>query len=568
MLVTYIVCIIIVGVLLYYLFESGKQYFAYQILHKAFLSDNALEELSDSKLTNLTASYLKTIDIEIEKEKKTNMPSDFYFNTQSVLKAYSINQKALDSASGTLVGIGLLGTFLGLTLGIANFDSSTSDNIQASIQSLLNGMSTAFITSLVGMAASLLFTTIFDKPFRNWLSNALAALTSQLDEQFYIDDVTLQHIQQQQMFIRLSEELRENVKTEVATISQKVSFTNEEGYEVTLGNAVRDILEQNQQQTASLASFSTDLATEMNNRFADTLKEKIEELVLPLMGSMINHIDQMADTVVKPSNDMMTTVAEELKDTMQKVVEEFKQRVSDTASQQLETLAKSLDSATLVMDAMPGNVSNATESLQTSMKRVEQSLSNLADDIINKQTDLLALQETTTEGSKKMLQMLNEGIERIDLVNKEYADTIEELQQTQKYISDSTGHLKTVSDDLHSSTQTFQHSQSEYAEQVEKMSEKNQAAIDQIGTLVEKSGKMSGDYAMQFEIIRQGLSSIFNQLQEGLQEYSRTVQETTNQYLEEYSRGHNAAVEALNGNIQMLSELVDDLSDVIKKQKS
>ena len=568
MLVTYIVCIIIVGVLLYYLFESGKQYIAYRILHKAYQSENAIEELTNSKLANLAASYLKTIDIEIGYDKKTNTSSDFYFNTQSVLKAYSINLKALDSASGTLVGIGLFGTFLGLTLGIRDFDSSTSDNIQASIQSLLDGMSTAFITSLVGMAASLLFTTLFDKPFRNWLSNALAALTSKLDERYFIDDVALQHIQQKQMFTQLSEELRENVKTEVATISQKVTFTNEDGYEVSLGNAVRDILEQNQQQTASLASFSTDLATEMNNRFADTLKEKIEELLLPLMGTMITHIDQMADTVVKPSNDMMATVAEELKDTMQKVVEEFKQRVSDTATQQLETLSKSLDSATLVMDAMPRNVSNATESLQATMKKVELSLNNLADDIINKQTDLLALQETTTQSSKQMLQTLNEGLERMDMINKDYASTIEELQQTQKYITDSAGHLKTVSDDLHSSTQTFQQSQSEYAEHVEEMSERNQAAIVQIGNLVEQSGKMSGDYAVKFEIIRQGLSGIFNQLQEGLQEYSRTVQETTNQYLEEYSRGHNAAVEALNGNIQMLSELVDDLSDVLKKQKS
>ena len=568
MLVTYIVCRFIVCVLAYYLFESGKQYVAYRVLHKAFRSEDAIEVLSGSKLSGLAASYMKTIDIKVGDDRKSNTPSGWFFNTQSVLKAYSINQKALDVASGTLVGIGLLGTFLGLTIGISNFDSSTSDNIQSSIQSLLDGMSTAFITSLVGMAASLLFTTLFDKPFRNWLSNALSALTNKLDEQYYIDDVALQHIQQQQMFARLSDELRENVQQEVALIGQKVTFTNEEGYEVSLGNAVREILEQNQQQTASLASFSTDLATEMNNRFSDTLKEKIEELLLPLMGNMISHIDQMADMVVKPSNEMMTTVAEELKDTMLKVVEEFKQRVSDTATQQLETLSKSLDSATLVMDALPGNVNNASESLQATMNRIEQSLNSLADDIINKQTDLLALQETTTESSKQMLQALNEGLERMESVNKEYAGTIEEIQQTQKYISDSTGHLEKVTDGLHTSTQAFQQSQSEYAEHIEEMGEKNQAAIHQIGNLVEKSGKMSDDYAMKFEVIRQGLSGIFSQLQEGLQEYSRTVQETTNQYLEEYSRGHNAAVEALNGNVQMLSELVDDLSETIKKQKS
>ena len=129
MLVTYIVCGFIVCVLAYYLFESGKQYVAYRVLHKAFRSEDAIDVLSGSKLSGLAASYMRTIDIEAGDDRKSNTPSGWFFNTQSVLKAYSINQKALDVASGTLVGIGLLGTFLGLTIGISNFDSSTSNNM-------------------------------------------------------------------------------------------------------------------------------------------------------------------------------------------------------------------------------------------------------------------------------------------------------------------------------------------------------------------------------------------------------------------------------------------------------
>lgn len=74
----------------------------------------------------------------------------------------------LDTAAGTLVGLGLLGTFLGLTLGIKGFDSSNTERINESIQGLLAGMGTAFLTSLLGMTFSILFTAA-DKALRHRL---------------------------------------------------------------------------------------------------------------------------------------------------------------------------------------------------------------------------------------------------------------------------------------------------------------------------------------------------------------------------------------------------------------
>lgn len=60
-----------------------------------------------------------------------------------------------------LTSLGIFGTFLGIAIGLINFDHS---NIEGSIDDLLAGMKTAFITSLVGMFFSILFkfiTTVF-----------------------------------------------------------------------------------------------------------------------------------------------------------------------------------------------------------------------------------------------------------------------------------------------------------------------------------------------------------------------------------------------------------------------
>lgn len=57
-----------------------------------------------------------------------------------------------------LTSLGILGTFTGIVSGLLNFDI---DNIDTSISSLLGGMKTAFITSVIGVFLSIILKTVF-----------------------------------------------------------------------------------------------------------------------------------------------------------------------------------------------------------------------------------------------------------------------------------------------------------------------------------------------------------------------------------------------------------------------
>ena len=67
--------------------------------------------------------------------------------------AFLRNGSKANSISNIVVSLGVLGTFLGIIIGLYHFDVT---NIQASIPELLNGLKTAFSTSLVGMFLSIL----------------------------------------------------------------------------------------------------------------------------------------------------------------------------------------------------------------------------------------------------------------------------------------------------------------------------------------------------------------------------------------------------------------------------
>ncbi len=63
-----------------------------------------------------------------------------------------------------LTSLGIFGTFLGVIIGLVSFDPHQIDQ---SITQLLDGLKTAFITSLVGMLLAILFKAFSTMPFRN-----------------------------------------------------------------------------------------------------------------------------------------------------------------------------------------------------------------------------------------------------------------------------------------------------------------------------------------------------------------------------------------------------------------
>ena len=68
-----------------------------------------------------------------------------------------------------LTSLGILGTFVGIVIGLMHFKP---DDIDASIPALLEGLKTAFITSLAGMGSAILFkvlTTTLEKSPNNYL---------------------------------------------------------------------------------------------------------------------------------------------------------------------------------------------------------------------------------------------------------------------------------------------------------------------------------------------------------------------------------------------------------------
>ncbi len=92
-----------------------------------------------------------------------------------------INEDLLDRAgmnffnsgvSGTLTGLGILGTFMGLSMGMGAFSGNDIFTISDNVGSLLSGMKVAFHTSVYGI----LFSLVFNVVYRSVMSDAYEVL--------------------------------------------------------------------------------------------------------------------------------------------------------------------------------------------------------------------------------------------------------------------------------------------------------------------------------------------------------------------------------------------------------
>ena len=718
--------VIIGSFFLYAMWNIWLMYCTYIVVNKASKEEDITDGIKTSSLSGFWEEYEKTLVFDIDGQKKTNIPSSEIFSIHKIARARKLNLRIVDASSGTLVGLGLLGTFLGLTLGIHHFDTANVQNIQNSIQSLLEGMSTAFLTSLLGMGLSIVY-TLFEKRCRNLFVSSQIDLSERLDSLFYVDD--------QQLLLNL--------------LKPQLSFVNDSGEMIPISIAVRDILKESEQQSKALKSFSTDLAMQLNDGFDEILSRQMQAKIIPLMENVDNttkaiveHIDLMADAVTTPATDLIGTVIDELKKSMSSLITEFRTIISSSASHELEQLVASLSEATTSMGMFPKNMENVTSILQvtiaevkdaiseitntsansnaSAMKQmqeqiafatgaisnamsevkeimtsltqtseksgqdmmtklasaseqmatflngimaevsqsVQSSLKSITDDISDKQTDLMALQESTmsetgkllaqatgaignamvemketmssmsktseqsgqemvaklasaseqmgtflngamsevsesvqasmksitddisdkqaglmalqesmTSETKKLLVQFNTGLERLEKMNEYITGTMNIFQQAQGQITGSTAHLQIITSDMKTATEVFHKAQNEYTSNMTELQKRTQQAIDSVVELLDDSGQLSEDYVERFETIKNGLSGIFAQIQKGLTEYSQTMQASTQKYLDQYSMNLNKTTNALAGTIERQSEIAELFVDALDKHR-
>ncbi len=368
-------------------------------------------------LSDLCSDYDSTRTIDKDGEKKTLHQAEDFFNNSELARAKGINLKHINSAPGVLSGLGVLGTFVGLTFSVATFDSSDSAAIMTSIKTLLGGMGTAFITSLIGMALSAIY-IIFSKKYYNNYDNAIAAFDRQMDQKFHIsaDEIIISENEKtkREILNRLSAiEKSKEVNEKLNAIQEALTILDEDGASITAGTMMLNLYEESEKQSQALESFTTDLSNELNASLGKTMESSIVPLIVNLEKShevMNTKIENLSNNIQSPATDFVTTAVGELKSSMLTMANEFRDSISKQSITQIEALANNLSKSGELLNTLPMTMQLMSEKVTASFNEVNLVVGKIQANVAKQQSDIIentkiANEQLTNDFQQKFNEM-------------------------------------------------------------------------------------------------------------------------------------------------------------------
>ncbi len=132
---------------------------------------------NETHLQNAYVDYIEEMKrLENEETDKYACSIEDFINYQLIDDC--LEKGRLSLIPGAMTGLGILGTFIGLSLGLQAFNTGTAEEIANSIGPLMDGIKVAFHTSIYGMVFSLVFSLIF----RSVMEQAYHKLDNFVDE--------------------------------------------------------------------------------------------------------------------------------------------------------------------------------------------------------------------------------------------------------------------------------------------------------------------------------------------------------------------------------------------------
>ena len=310
-------------------------------------------------------------------------------NVSTVAAPYKLNLRVAQSIPSILTSLGILGTFIGLSFAVLNFDSTSSETIRVSINSLLSGMGTAFFTSVFGLLLSVIFLWL-ERSKKNALCNSIDSLLDRSDRAQRLSPAP-----------SLDERLEE--------ISGKIS-----GLKLAFGDNLDKVFDEK----------VTPVMTEISKKLENPAQAVVDGLVLEFQ----NMTSSLADTLTKKVNNKMEELLEEfilatdalkgIPGAINSAVDAQRDVTASLSGQidSLKTIEETYSSAIRQIASANSDLADAKSgiaALSSKISTVVQSIESVPSDLVESNDKVLANFETLYELNRNVTDQVKEYSERI-----------------------------------------------------------------------------------------------------------------------------------------------------------
>lgn len=463
----------------------------------------ALDRLfTGNKLDHAWREYAETLHDQFEVRDGEQVPvrsrataaAAYFFSSQSVIDT-PLGTEFYKHLPGILTGIGIVGTFFGLMLGLQHFDPSTPEQVNASVDKLLKDVLFAFIGSFVSIMASILVTTT-EKWRLGLCYRHLEEFTESVDHLF--DSGVGEEY--------LAELVRSSAESSVQTRQLKDSL-------------VTDLREMLQNLVDTQVRESLKLADTLSTTYRDSGQVLAEQISGAIETSLKSPLEAIAGAVQSASGDQSGQVQNLLQD----VLVAFMNKLEGTFGQQFNGLHELMGQSVAAMQSMQQGFSSLIQDMRSASESSNQNSSTMIAQLL---TDMQAGQSAMQAGMNEMLANLQASIARIGSEGEDAGSRM--AQQLEKLFAESESRQQAMAENLQAFVESL----------------KQNIGQGQQETMAKIAGSV--------EVLGQQLGGLFKQLEQGQQQ----MEQSTRASQADLHQGTRELVGGLDEQVKALLETV------------
>ncbi|MFT6857889.1 MAG: hypothetical protein ACI9NA_000304 [Gammaproteobacteria bacterium] len=499
--------------------------------------------------------------------------ADYFFNASTLAPGIT-ESRMLAAVPGFLTAIGVVGTFIGLQLGLSELDIGGGISIEKmkdGLAHVISGAKLAFMTSVWGVFLSVLF-NFFEKALENDVRRSISSLQVRIDELFprFSSEMQLKRIaddggESREALQGLAEKIADKMQESLMEVTGQI----QEGLENSLNNIMAPALDKlvsgaSDQSQVALESLINSFMEKFGqqgveqrasmNQASQGVSDAVESMNQALSG-FISNLNQNQQAASEREEGLVRHIAEQV-DVLVARTTEFQKRTGEAAEEQMQNFGEMFKKQAQTSVALQSNLTTSIKDQITGM--AEQNREQQEQFVASTKAQLQAMQESLSQHHAASGQREQQLIGHI---SRQVDSLVTHAQQQAENITQATGDQLANINGLIQQAQTKQSerdaalgNQFEHTIADIKAAMQNQVAATQ--SLLDGSKQLQVDLASTSQNLQKLSSSILD----GANELSRSTNS-----LKEYGAMLQQASTKLSTSIAEASQSTAGLADENRK---
>ncbi|MBL0583382.1 anti-phage ZorAB system protein ZorA, partial [Aeromonas caviae] len=523
------------------------------------------QKLNANNIGHLWQEFDESLVLSSDKKQLFNsIDAEHFFNAKTLATGLTAS-RLLAATPSFLVAIGVLGTFVGLTIGLEGLVGNTAEieTLKSGINKLISGAAVAFMTSVWGVAFSLLL-NLCEKLFERKALNDIQDLQNRIDFLYprLPAEQSLVHIaeyskESKEALQELHERIGDRLQESINGMSEAMQNALTDTLNNIMGPAIQTLVHSTNQQSSQVmenlvSSFMEGMSSagrvqgeQLEKVAADvniavsSMGERLEQLFSKLSSQQTSSLDAQ-DEQSKRFQEQLQQLANSADERQGQLESRFGKMMGDLAQQHEQQQTTLLEQ----QQKMLGSLGTASQQQIEAMTSAVQQQQNTLQDAVGKLLDNVSQQGAQADVREqirqdKFQQQLTEVTQQQQALLTALADSVQAGQQQSRQMAEQHQQLLTrLQQVTDSAAQSSKHMDSS-ANQLGLLSTNVRSAADLLGQRleqvtqqIEQAGSQNAALTDQLKQQAEMLARLQDGLLQGAERFEQAASEARHGFVE------------------------------------